>query len=128
MSEQLALEKCLGERGAVHRNERTGCTRSLVMERLSDDLLAGAAFAEDQDRQVGCGETLDGGAQCDDRRAVADQVYPARDLLGELLVTADELLTLPRVANRDCRLACKLGQAFFVVVREGPDAFVKNLE
>src|SRR5262249_56024178 len=47
--EELALEQCLRDRGAVERDQRLARARAAVVDRLGDELLAGAALAGDQD-------------------------------------------------------------------------------
>src|SRR5262249_16723974 len=52
VAEDLALEKRLGNRGAVDRHERKRGARAELMNRLRDELLAGARFAGDQPRRA----------------------------------------------------------------------------
>src|SRR5207247_4524238 len=51
-SEQLALDQGLGDRGAVLGDEARGRPRARVVDRPREKLLARAALAHDQDRQV----------------------------------------------------------------------------
>ena len=57
-----------------------GCSRRRlqIMDRLGDDFLAGAVFAQDQDGQVGVGHAADGRPQGLDRRAFGRSVAPLR--------------------------------------------------
>ena len=50
VAEQLGLEQRVGDRGAVHRDERLRPSRARPMDRLRDDLLTGAALAGDEHR------------------------------------------------------------------------------
>ena len=52
MAEQLGLDQGLGQRGAVHRHQRAGPARRQMVQALGDQLLAGAALADHQDRPV----------------------------------------------------------------------------
>ena len=47
--EQLAFEQRFGDGGAVDRDERLGLAQALVVQRLGDQVLAGAVFAFEQD-------------------------------------------------------------------------------
>ena len=53
VTEQLALHQVLGQRGAVHRDERLAGTTTLVVDGPSDQLLPCAGFSDDQHRAVG---------------------------------------------------------------------------
>ena len=50
MPEEFAFEKVLGDRPAIHRDERSFSPRRLCMDRTSDDFLARAAFAGHENR------------------------------------------------------------------------------
>src|SRR2546422_7535335 len=50
VAEKLGLEQRVGDRGAVHRDERLRRSRARPMDRLRDDLLTGAALAGDEHR------------------------------------------------------------------------------
>src|SRR5690606_17305565 len=50
VAEQLALDELLGERRAVDRDERARAARAARVDGARDDVLAGAALAEEQDR------------------------------------------------------------------------------
>ena len=51
--EELRFEQGLGERAAVDRHERARRPPAVRMDRSRDELLAGAALADDQDRGGG---------------------------------------------------------------------------
>src|SRR5262245_7224272 len=51
VTEQLAFEQGLGDRGAVDFHERRIASRALVVQATRDQLLAGAALTVDQDRR-----------------------------------------------------------------------------
>jgi len=52
VSEQLALEEVLGDRGAVERHERPVLARRPRVQGLRDELLADARLARDEQRQI----------------------------------------------------------------------------
>jgi hypothetical protein len=56
---ELRLEEGLRKSGAILRQERPPSARSLDVDRARDQLLPGAALAQDQDGQVGGGDPLD---------------------------------------------------------------------
>ena len=58
VAEQLGLEQVLGDRGAIDRDEVALAPAHLV-DRAGEQLLAGAARAEQHDRHVGDGDALD---------------------------------------------------------------------
>src|SRR5205814_3302065 len=53
VTEELGLEQRFRERRARHLHERSRAAIRVVVERFSDELLAGAALAGDEDRGVG---------------------------------------------------------------------------
>ena len=59
VAEQLALEQVLGQRRAVHLDEAACRARRELVQRARDDLLADAALALDQHRDVGVGDLLE---------------------------------------------------------------------
>src|SRR5262249_57641328 len=70
-AEQLALQDVLAERGAVQRDERLVPPRAVVVDRLGDQLLAGAALAGDQIGRGACrgrGERGARGRVCERKR------------------------------------------------------------
>jgi hypothetical protein len=73
VAEELALDQRLGDRTAVDRDERRGTPRAALVDRLRDDLLAGAALAFDQDRRLGRRDPFDLLADRRDRARIADQ-------------------------------------------------------
>ena len=52
VAEQLGLDQIFGQRRAVHDDQRARPARRQVVEPLGDQLLAGAALADDQHRAV----------------------------------------------------------------------------
>src|SRR5204863_5673599 len=52
VAEELALEQRLRDGGAVERDERLSGARAPIVDRLRDELLAGAALAGDEDRRL----------------------------------------------------------------------------
>src|SRR5690606_25237155 len=53
VAEELALEQRLRESGAVHRDEGAGRALAPAVQRARDDLLPGAALAEQQHGRLG---------------------------------------------------------------------------
>ena len=80
MAEQLAVDQRLGNRAAVERHEPLPAPHAAVMERTRHQLLAGAALALDQDRDVLPGEPIEGRAQLSHRGRGADQ-EPVRRMI-----------------------------------------------
>ena len=91
VAEQLAFEQRLGDRRAVDGDERLIAAAAEVVDRLADDFLAGAVFAEDQHRQVGVGDAANRRAQRLDRRAVADQLHAFGRLVDDLPVRVEQV-------------------------------------
>ena len=73
VAEQLVLEQLLWNRRTVDDHERRVVARRRVVDRARDQLLAGAALAEDRDRDVGRGDHRDPIVELLDPRARADQ-------------------------------------------------------
>ncbi len=59
MAEQLRLEKVFVQGGAVHLDEGSIFPLAVAMDRLGDQLLAGAGLSEDEDRRAGGSNLLD---------------------------------------------------------------------
>ncbi len=83
MAEQLALEQVARHRGAVERDERLLRARREVVDGAGEDFLAGAAFAGDQDRDVGsrdlaCGRHHVAHPSGNDRVAILERQFVAR--------------------------------------------------
>ena len=87
MTEELAFEQGLGDRGAVDRDKRAAGTRAQPVDRVGEQLLAGAALAEQQNRDIGRRQLFDvaqhpqhfraGGDDAVDRRAGRSLDQPA---------------------------------------------------
>ena len=60
VAEQLGLEQVLGDRGAVDRDEAAAAAPARLVDAAGEQLLAGAAGAEQHHRDVGIGDPLDG--------------------------------------------------------------------
>ena len=56
VAEQLRLEQVLGDRRAVHLDERAVPARPLVVQPVREQVLAGAALALEEDRALGLGQ------------------------------------------------------------------------
>jgi hypothetical protein len=59
VAEQLTLEEVLGEGGAVEAHVRRRGARRPPVDRVGDDVFAGARLAEEHDRQVALGHEVD---------------------------------------------------------------------
>ena len=73
VAEELALQQRLGERGAVHHDERTGLAPPAVVERSGDELLARTRLARDQHGGVGVHNPIEQIVEPSHRRAGAEQ-------------------------------------------------------
>src|SRR5207249_7643936 len=99
VAEELALEQRLRDGGAVERDQRAVGARAPVVDRLGDQLLAGAALTGDEDRGA---ELRDGFDRLEDllhlRRAADDvaDVVAVADLAAELLELALQVGVLGR--------------------------------
>ena len=100
VTEQFALEQGVGNGGAVDRDVRRVGARAQLVERLGDELLAGAGLAADQHRRVGRRGVLDHlidlahlGALADHRaeRAVFAELAPQHAHLAQRRVALDDL-------------------------------------
>ena len=97
VAEQLGLDQGLGQRRAVDPNERLPRPRRVVMQRVGDQLLAGAALAPDHDGGIGAHDLRHLVVHPAHRPAVADdvgQLVALPQLLAELGVLLDESLAL----------------------------------
>ena len=134
VAEQLGLEDRLGDRGAVDRDERALRARAVVVERAREQLLAGAALAEQQH-----GRLARRGLHHDVHRAAPRERRAddrAAALLGELRLEAavldEQRLLLERVAHDpdDVRALERLGdevvRAFLHRVDGGLDGAVRG--
>jgi hypothetical protein len=68
VAEALALEQRLRERGARDGDERLRGARALVVDRAREQLLAGAALAEDEDGRGALGRDA---AELEDRSVIS---------------------------------------------------------
>ena len=73
--EQLRFQKCLGDPGAIDRHKRPVRAVALGVNRSSDNLFTGAAFARNQDFGVRSSDTIDFLFQIDNDLAITDQIY-----------------------------------------------------
>src|SRR3569833_4776825 len=80
VSEKLAFEQALGNRGGVDGDERTVGVAPGV-ERACDDLLARAALAGDQDRGVGGRDIIEQRVEPARLRALTDEVFELKRLV-----------------------------------------------
>ena len=84
VAEQLALEEGLGERRAGHLDEGLVAPRAVLVERLGEELLPGAALSEEQDRGRGGGHLTDRLEHRQHLRALAHEIVEAVLLLEPL--------------------------------------------
>src|SRR4029077_5440669 len=59
MTKQLRLEQIFGQRAAIDRDERMMLPIAVEMQTARDQLLASAAFTDDQDRAICVGDFID---------------------------------------------------------------------
>ena len=76
-AEQLALDEGLGERGGVDLDERAGAARAGVVDRAGQEVLAGAALAEQEDGLVGGGDAAGVGDDAAHRGGLGDDAAEA---------------------------------------------------
>jgi hypothetical protein len=74
VAEQLAFEQGLGQGRAVDLDERLVRPQAVVVDRVGDEVLAGAALAADQHGRVAVGDLLDQPVDLLHRVARADHV------------------------------------------------------
>ena len=72
VAEQLALDQLARDRRHVDGDERAAAALAVVVHRARDELLAGAGFAVDHDRQVGAHQPRDDAVDLLHRRRAAD--------------------------------------------------------
>ena len=102
--EDLALEQRLGNRRAVDRHERKRRARAQLVDRLGDELLAGARLTRDQHRGQRRRGLLDHPVDGPDTRAVADDLAERAGLAQlppEVPHLAQRVLPLDRLLQED---------------------------
>src|SRR6185295_8388364 len=99
VAEQLAFDQLAAERGAVHLDHRLAAARAAVVQRVGDQLLAGAALAADQHRHVGIGHLGDDIEDAAHARAAADDLLEAEVALHLLEQAAVIALQLHRLED-----------------------------
>ncbi len=104
MAKKLAFQQRLGDGGTVDRNERILLPGAGVVDSTGDDVLAGAALAQDQDRQVGAGDALQSATQGDDGGAVADNAGAEARLAIQFIVAAHQSFAFADIGERGDRL------------------------
>ena len=73
VTEELAFEQVLGDRGAVERDEGSCAARTLLVDRARDQLLAGSRLTQDQDAGGGRRNLSDPAAHAEHRWALRDE-------------------------------------------------------
>ncbi len=102
VAEQLRLHQRLRDRGAVDLDERPVLTARVLMQRLGDELLAGATLARDQHRRRRVGDLVDHLVDREHLIALADEPVAAFDL------GLDRVQRRPRLRPVRDRLADRL--------------------
>ena len=135
VTEDLALEQRLGNRGAVDRDERKRRARTELMDRLRHELLARARFAGDEHRRLGRRRLLDHLIDLPHLRTVADE-RAERAVLAELasqrLHLAHRLQALDDLVEQDFqaldidRLGQVVVRAFFHRLDGGVDGSLRR--
>src|SRR5690606_8021785 len=106
--EQLAFEQALGDRSAVDRDAGAAAAAARLVETAREQLLAGAARAEQHDRDVGIGHALDRARDADHLGRRGDQpsehaVALAR-ALGQRTILRLDAVQVERPANDESEL------------------------
>ena len=102
VAEELGLEQALGHRRAVHRQEPPPAPGARPVDRLRDELLAGAALPQQQHRGVALGHRADlAHGLLHDPRAPQDAVQPLLplDLRAQPLVLATQPMVVERAPH-----------------------------
>jgi hypothetical protein len=122
MAEQLAFQQFGGNRRGVEGDEGPMRARRFAMQGASDELLARARFAGDQDRQRRLRQSTDAPEQRTHRRRVTDQLRTAERRRG--CGRCFDRPTLPRQRASDERDGGieieRLGQEFVSAAAKGP--------
>ena len=118
VAEQFALGQRFGDGRAVDGDKRLVAAAAEVMDRLGDNLLARAVFAQDQHGQVGVGHAADDRPQGLDGRTLAHQPHFVRRLLGDLTIGRQQLPAVLGVLQGHGRMGGQLAQRLFVILRE----------
>ena len=103
VAEQLGLDQALGQRRAAHLDERLLGAQRVVVDRVRDELLAGARLAADQHRRVRLGDLRDLLVHLAHRSARADdvrEVVALAQLLPQVRVLVEQP---PRAPPRPAR-------------------------
>ena len=103
MAEQLGLEERLGQRGARHFHHGAAAPVRVEVERLRDQLFAGAALAGDEDGRVSLRDLADGLVDLLHRRRVADDalgLHQRADLVAQHLDLLREVLVIEGPLDR----------------------------
>ncbi len=129
VAEQLAFEQAGGDGGAVELDEGALAAAAQVVNGAGDQLLAGAGFAQDQDRGIGGrhgGYLIQHFAEtrivADDLAEIllgADFIFQVELLFGQLVFELGDLLECGGVFDRDGGLRGHLGEEVDVGGREG---------
>ena len=107
VTEQLGLEDLARERAAVNRYERPRGSRRVFVDRPGDELLAGAALAQDQYRRIGGGHAIDDPQHLVHPGALGQETAEGRGagcVGAQGHVVANELALLRRLAHDDVEL------------------------
>ena len=99
VAEQLALDQLLGDRRAVHLDERPAAAAAQRVNRAGHQLLAGAVLAVDQHSAVGRRRHRDLLAQLLHRVALADHCQPSIHVRSQRPVLGFEPALAHRVAD-----------------------------
>ncbi len=113
MTEQLAFEQRLGQTGAIDRDERPLGAAARIVDRLRDELLAGAGLALQHGRRIGrsnAGHLFEHAAKC---RRAADQRMGVRLAVGsaERLHLLDEISDVALLGANRRQLDVDIGLA-----------------
>src|ERR1700722_3838213 len=101
MSEEFTVDEVLGNRGAVHLDEHFALARTLHVNRMRDEFLAGTGFAINQHTTVGGRHERNLLAQRLHRNDVADDHTLSLELLAKIEVLVPEAPSFDCVLHKD---------------------------
>src|SRR5579862_167637 len=99
VTEEFRLDELSWDRGAVQRDEGAGGSGAALMERASNQLLAGSSFAKNADARFAGGHAIDLRHDAAHGLALPDDFMFAKSL-AKLLVFGFEALQAQRVLDR----------------------------
>src|SRR6266567_793060 len=120
MPKELALQEILRDCCAIYCNETLTCSRTQVVKRTGDDLLASAAFSEQQHTHRGWRDTLHNVAHAEHRRTCGNETSKGRVVLelAQPSIFGLQRIEIVRAANNQTDYLCVDGFLVEVVCTE----------